>query len=188
MHRIAFLRIKNSQVRHLPTSKHSRTKINIPTAEMGLLLIRSLRICTHFSIKRKILYRQKKRAKGGTFLPLLRPPPLPGRLHQPAIGEVPVAGTSTVSAGSSAVRGSAKGGEVAHALALAHHVLPDRHGRVGARIPVRRIRLGRRRWHRRDGDAEEAHPRWARILRHPGGRAPVSGAVAFLLGGVGEGE
>jgi len=151
---------------------------------MGLLLIRSLRICTHFSIKWKILSRQKKRAKGGTFLPLLRPPPLPGRLHQPAIGEVPVAGTSTVSAGSSAVRGSAKGGEVAHALALAHHVLPDRHGRVGARIPVRRIRLGRRRWHRRDGDAEEAHPRWARILRHPGGRAPVSGAVAFLLGGV----
>ena len=136
---------------------------------MGLLVTRSLRIPMHFCIKTEIS-KAKQGAKDGTFLPLLRPPPLPGRLHQPAIGEVPVAGASAVRA-TSTVRASAKSGEVAHALALAHHVLPGRHGRVGARIPFRRIRLRCR----RDGDAEEAHPGWARISRHPGGRAPVSG-------------
>lgn len=169
-------------MRHLPTYKHTTsTKIAFLQRKWEYSLP-DLCVSVHISTSKETFYRRMEGAKGGTFLPLLRLPPLPGGLHQPAIGEVAVAGASPVSASSSSVRASAKCGEVAHALALAHHVLPDRHGRVGARIPVRRIRLGRRRWRRRDGDAEEAHPGWARILRHPGGRAPASGGGGVFIG------
>lgn len=48
-------------------------------------------------IKGENLFKQK--GGGGTFLPLLCPPPLAGRLQKAAVGEVPVARASSVPGG-----------------------------------------------------------------------------------------